>query len=101
MIYSSHSNLVGKLGEERPVENEKEEVKMADHEWKLSEDGCLNLNVNCSSLTYHPNLNVILVLTKCSEVLVIDVNSGVLLQRSFLSGKTRWLSTEAKLLKHK
>ncbi|XP_075222220.1 BIR repeat containing ubiquitin-conjugating enzyme isoform X2 [Lycorma delicatula] len=58
---------------------------MADEVWKLLEDGFLKLDVKCYSLIYHPNLNIILVLTKSSEVLVIDVNSGVLLQRSSLS----------------
>ncbi|XP_039282982.1 baculoviral IAP repeat-containing protein 6-like [Nilaparvata lugens] len=58
---------------------------MADSEWRLEEDGQLKLDVKCNSLIYHPNLNIILVLTKSSEVLVVDVNSGILLQRSLLS----------------
>lgn len=62
---------------------------MADEVWKLLEDGFLKLDVKCYSLIYHPNLNIIVVLTKSSELLVIDVNSGVLLQRSCLSSKTR------------
>lgn len=62
---------------------------MADEVWNLKEDGYLNLDIDCNSIAYHPNLNVIILLTKSSEVLVIDVNSGLLLQRTFLSGETR------------
>lgn len=68
-------------------------VKMADEVWKIREDGYLDLDVNCNSITYHPNLNIVLLLSKSSEVLVIDVNSGLLLQKSFLSGESRWLQT--------
>lgn len=64
---------------------------MADEVWKIREDGYLDLDVNCNSITYHPNLNIVLLLSKSSEVLVIDVNSGLLLQKSFLSGESRWL----------
>lgn len=63
---------------------------MADEVWKIREDGYLDLEVECSSITYHPNLNIVLVLSKTSEVLVIDVNSGLLLQRTVLSGGSRW-----------
>lgn len=64
---------------------------MADEVWKIREDGYLDLDVNCNSITYHPNLNIVLLLSKSSEVLVIDVNSGLLLQKSFLSGESRWM----------
>ncbi|XP_054283105.1 baculoviral IAP repeat-containing protein 6 [Macrosteles quadrilineatus] len=58
---------------------------MADEVWKIREDGYLDLEVDCNRITYHPNLNIVLVLSKFSEVLIIDVNSGLLLQRTFLS----------------
>ncbi|KDR13250.1 hypothetical protein L798_12638, partial [Zootermopsis nevadensis] len=61
---------------------------MADDDpWKLCEDGCLNVDTDSKSIIYHPNLNIILVSTKTSEVHVVDVNSGVILQKSSLSGK--------------
>lgn len=63
---------------------------MADEVWKIREDGYLDLDVECSSIIYHPNLNIFIVLSKTSEVLVIDVNSGLLLQRTILSGWSRW-----------
>jgi baculoviral IAP repeat-containing protein 6 len=60
---------------------------MADDDpWKLCEDGCLNVDTDSKSIIYHPNLNIILVSTKTSEVHVVDVNSGVILQKSSLSG---------------
>lgn len=64
---------------------------MADEVWKIREDGYLDLDVECSSITYHPNLNTILLLSKSHEALVIDVNSGQLLQRSSVSGEPCWL----------
>jgi len=63
---------------------------MADDEsWKLREDGYLNIDSESKSVICHPNLNVILVVTKSNEVVVVDVNTGVELQRSTLSGKSR------------
>lgn len=60
---------------------------MADDDpWKLCEDGCLNVDTDSKSIIYHPNLNIILVSTNTSEVHVVDVNSGVILQKSSLSG---------------
>jgi hypothetical protein len=48
----------------------------------LKEDGYLGIQ-NCTDIhkiTFHPNLNVILIFTK-SNILTLDVNSGVVLQR--------------------
>lgn len=61
---------------------------MADDDpWLLKEDGYLNLDADCKSIIYHPNLNVILITTGSAQVYVFDVNSGVILQKSCLSGK--------------
>jgi baculoviral IAP repeat-containing protein 6 len=57
-----------------------------DGPWELAEDGCLNIETDARSIIYHPNLNIILVSTISSEVLVVDANSGVVLQKSSLSG---------------
>ncbi|XP_011349517.2 baculoviral IAP repeat-containing protein 6 isoform X2 [Ooceraea biroi] len=63
--------------------------KMADDDPSLlQEDGCLNVDTECKSIIYHANLNVLLITTSSAQVYVFDVNSGVILQRSFLSGKT-------------
>lgn len=53
----------------------------------LKEDGYLAVS-DCSDIhkiIFHPNLNVILIFTK-TNILVLDVNSGVVLQRVSASG---------------
>lgn len=60
---------------------------MADDDpWLLKEDGYLNVDAECKSIIYHANLNVLLITTSKAQVYVFDVNSGVILQRSSLSG---------------
>lgn len=62
--------------------------KMADDDpWLLKEDGCLNVDTECKNIIYHANLNVLLIITGSAQVYVFDVNSGVILQRSTLSGE--------------
>ncbi|XP_054010480.1 baculoviral IAP repeat-containing protein 6 isoform X1 [Hylaeus anthracinus] len=62
--------------------------KMADDDpWLLKEDGYLNVDTECKSIIYHDNLNVLLITTGSAQVYVVDVNSGVILQKSSLSGK--------------
>lgn len=62
--------------------------KMADDDpWLLKEDGYLNVDIECKSIIYHANLNVLLITTGSAQVYVFDVNSGVILQKSSLSGK--------------
>ncbi|XP_071454170.1 dual E2 ubiquitin-conjugating enzyme/E3 ubiquitin-protein ligase BIRC6 [Hetaerina americana] len=64
-------------------------IKMAeDVPWLLTEDGSLNVETDSKSILYHPNLNIILVITNSSDVHVIDVNSGVILLRSSLSASS-------------
>ncbi|GAB6020665.1 hypothetical protein CHUAL_003335 [Chamberlinius hualienensis] len=54
---------------------------MADAvEWMLCEDGCLCINENINSVSYHPTLNAVLITTKESCIQVLDVCSGVILQ---------------------
>lgn len=66
---------------------ENRRIKMADDGLcKLCEDGYLNIDTDSKTIIYHPNLNIILVSTISSEVHVVDVNSGVILQKSSLSG---------------
>lgn len=61
---------------------------MADDDpWLLKEDGYLNVDTECKSIIYHANLNVLLITTGSAQVYVFDVNSGVILQKSSLSGK--------------
>ncbi|XP_076667240.1 BIR repeat containing ubiquitin-conjugating enzyme isoform X2 [Andrena cerasifolii] len=62
--------------------------KMADDDpWLLKEDGYLNVDAECKNIIYHANLNVLLITTGIAQVYVFDVNSGVILQKSSLSGK--------------
>ncbi|XP_028176769.1 baculoviral IAP repeat-containing protein 6-like [Ostrinia furnacalis] len=58
---------------------------MGDDSLILREDGYIHMNFPVTSLTYHSNLNIILVKTLVGGVHVLDVNSGVILQSSFLS----------------
>lgn len=53
----------------------------------LKEDGYLSV-ADCSEIhkiIFHPNLNIILIFTK-DLLLVLDVNSGVVLQRVTIAG---------------
>ena len=64
---------------------------MADEEqWSMCEDGCLNVNTDPKAIIYHPNLNVILLVSNALEVFVIDVNTGAILHKSSYSGETRF-----------
>ncbi|CAK1583350.1 unnamed protein product [Parnassius mnemosyne] len=58
---------------------------MGDDSLLLREDGYIRMNFPVTSLTYHSNLNIILVKTDVGSVHVLDVNSGVILQSSCLS----------------
>lgn len=60
---------------------------MADRFWKLEESSIFSTDVKSIKIIYHSNLNIILVLTKNGEILVIDVTSGMELHKSVLSGK--------------
>lgn len=58
---------------------------MGDDSLILREDGYIRMNFPVTSLTYHSNLNIILVKTDYGGVHVLDVNSGVILESSRLS----------------
>lgn len=60
---------------------------MADDYCLLKEDGYLNVETDLKKIVYHPTLNIIIICTKSGNVVVIDVNSGVVLQSSNLSGE--------------
>lgn len=60
--------------------------KMAEDQWLLKEDGYLNADTDLNRIVYHPTLNVILICTNTGIVRVLDVNSGVVLQSSRLTG---------------
>lgn len=60
---------------------------MAEDPLLLKEDGYLNVDTTLKQIVYHPSLNVILICTDLEIVHVLDVNSGVVLQSSRLSGK--------------
>ena len=56
-------------------------------EWFVGEDGCLSIEKPVDNITYHPNLNTILVSTKEPGLHVLDVTSGSVLKTSDLSGQ--------------
>ncbi|XP_052743953.1 baculoviral IAP repeat-containing protein 6 isoform X2 [Bicyclus anynana] len=58
---------------------------MGDDSLILREDGYIRMNFPVVSLTYHSNLNVILVRTNYGGVHVLDVNTGVILQSAPLT----------------
>lgn len=58
---------------------------MGDDSLILREDGYIRMNFPVNSLTYHSNLNIILVKNDTGSVHVLDVNSGVILQSTSLS----------------
>lgn len=66
--------------------------KMAEDNWVLNEDGYLNVDTEVKDIIYHPSLNVILICTPSGMVQVLDVNSGVILQSSSLSGSKKCFS---------
>ncbi|KAK5648597.1 hypothetical protein RI129_003489 [Pyrocoelia pectoralis] len=59
--------------------------KMAEDPFVLKEDGYLNAATEIKKIVYHPSLNVILICINSGIVRVLDVNSGVVLQASYLS----------------
>lgn len=73
--------------------------KMAENPWLLNEDGYLNADTDIKEIIYHPTLNVILICTNSGIVRVLDVNSGVVLQSSYLSGEYRSFSSTTIVLK--
>ena len=60
---------------------------MAAMEWSFVEDGSLSVGDQTVDLAYHPKLNTVLAVTEEPTVRVLDVNSGVTLQKSTFSGK--------------
>ena len=60
---------------------------MAAVEWSFVEDGSLSVGEQTVDLAYHPKLNTILAVTEEPGLRVLDVNSGVTLQKSSLSGR--------------
>ncbi|CAH0383910.1 unnamed protein product [Bemisia tabaci] len=57
---------------------------MADDYWQWSDDGIINIDEPVKKIVYHPTLNVLLALSS-SQISVVDINSGSVLQRNSLS----------------
>ncbi|KAL1461616.1 hypothetical protein WDU94_013494 [Cyamophila willieti] len=53
--------------------------------WKLQDDGYLNIEGNPESVIYHPNLNILIVLSTNAESIVVDINSGSVLRKCAFS----------------
>lgn len=61
--------------------------KMADGGvWKLQDDGYLNIDADPDSVIYHPNLNILIVLSRNAECIVVDINSGCVLRKCAFAG---------------
>jgi hypothetical protein len=62
---------------------------MAEDQWLLKEDGYLNVNSESTSkIIYVSNLNIIIVFSnQNSEIKILDVNSGVVLQSVKITGE--------------
>ncbi|XP_041353670.1 baculoviral IAP repeat-containing protein 6-like isoform X2 [Gigantopelta aegis] len=58
-----------------------------DRQWYVTEDGCLSVGENVTSVTYHSSLNSIILTTNEPSLKILDATSGVLLQKSNLSAK--------------
>lgn len=71
--------------------------KMAEEPCLLKEDGYLNADTDLKQIVYHPTLNVILICTNSGLVRVLDVNSGLVLQSTSLSGKGKLQQHETTL----
>ncbi|XP_033127778.1 baculoviral IAP repeat-containing protein 6-like isoform X2 [Anneissia japonica] len=57
---------------------------MAAMDWLILEDGSLSIGEKTRGISYHPKLNTLLVVTEDSSLQVLDVNTGVILQKSTL-----------------
>lgn len=57
-----------------------------EKQWFVGEDGCISVGEPTRSVTYHSALNSIIVSTQNPSVKIYDVASGVILQKSDLSG---------------
>lgn len=58
-----------------------------DRHWSVVEDGCLFVNKNLTSVTYHSSLNSIILSSKDQTITVLDATSGIVLKKSDLSGE--------------
>lgn len=54
--------------------------------WKLQDDGYLNIDAEPDSVIYHPDLNILIVLSRNAESIVVDINSGSVLRKCVFSG---------------
>lgn len=55
--------------------------------WSVEEDGSLSVDEQTVGIAYHPRLNTVLAVTAEPSIKVLDVNSGVILKKSSLSGE--------------
>lgn len=58
-----------------------------DKQWFVGEDGCLSVGETVTGVTYHSSLNSIILTTKEPSLKILDATSGIVLQKSDLSGK--------------
>lgn len=58
-----------------------------ERQWTVREDGCLFIDKNLRSVTYHSSLNSIVLSSKDQSITVLDATSGIVLKKSDLSGE--------------
>lgn len=57
-----------------------------DNFWKLEEQNTFATGVQSTKILYHSNLNILLIVTKNGEIVVVDVTTGAELHKSLLTG---------------
>lgn len=57
-----------------------------DNFWKLEEQNTFSTGVQSTKILYQSNLNILLIVTKNGEIVVVDVTTGAELHKSLLTG---------------
>jgi len=77
---------------------EASDEKMNDHEqWCISADGSIPISEHLSGLDYHPKLNVLLVTSRESGLMVFDTTSSSLIKKTSLTGNAPFLVSHSPL----
>ena len=61
-------------------------LKMEDMEWSVEEESNVTIGEKITSITFHSRLNTLVAVTSESCVKIVDLQSGVTLQKSNLAG---------------
>lgn len=61
-------------------------LKMEDMEWSVEEESNLTIGEKITNITFHSRLNTLVAVTSEFCVKIVDLQSGVTLQKSNLAG---------------